>query len=177
MIRKIFKVTRSHSRVQGFIERFNIPRTYIGLNRRSVSRAVLVGVFIGLLPMPFQMVAVLALLPFLSFNAPIALALVWVSNPLTMPFIFYAEYVTGNYLLMRGDEVPGAATGGEITMKWFESNIEAIILPLYTGALFTATLLSFTAFLLVNRLWIRSVHAERGVKREEGVDIRESGKR
>ena len=176
MIRKVAKKTRSHSKIRGFIEKFNIPHAYIGLNRRSVSRAVLVGIFIGLLPMPFQMVAVLALLPFFSFNAPIALALVWVSNPLTMPFIFYAEYVAGNYLLMRSDEAQGAATGGEITMEWFESNIEAIILPLYTGAFFFATLLSITAFLLVNRLWIRSVHVERGSRREEGGDTAESGK-
>ena len=160
MVRKVFKRTRSHEKVQGLIQKYQIPRAYIGMNRRSVSRAMLVGLFFAMMPMPFQMLAVLAVLPFFAFNAPIALVLVWVSNPLTMPFIFYAEYLTGNLLLMRGDEA--ATQSVEISLAWFENNLEAIVVPLYTGALFYGVVLSVTGFLLVNWLWIRSVRKERG---------------
>ncbi len=160
MVRKVFKKTHSHEKVQGLIQKYQIPRAYIGMNRRSVSRAVLVGLFFAMMPMPFQMLAVLAVLPFFAFNAPIALVLVWISNPLSMPFIFYVEYLVGEMLLMRSSE--DTAQSAEISLAWFENNIEAIVVPLYTGALFCGIVLSVVGFLLVNRLWIRSVRKERG---------------
>lgn len=158
MVRKFAKKTRSHEKFEALVTRYKVPRESIAINRRSISRAVAIGLFFSLMPMPFQMAAVLALLPFISFNVPFALLLVWISNPLTMPFIFYVEYVTGNFLLMRTAE---ETADGKVSMAWFESNFDAIVVPLYTGALFYGVTVSVAAYLLINYLWIRSVHEER----------------
>ncbi len=35
----------------------------------------------------------------IRFHLPIAIAMVWISNPLTVPFFYYAFYITGIYFL------------------------------------------------------------------------------
>ncbi len=35
----------------------------------------------------------------IRFNLPIALAMVWITNPITMPFFYYLFYITGIYFL------------------------------------------------------------------------------
>jgi len=163
MIRKAARRARSHHRIEALVERHRIPRAYVSTNRRSVARAFAVGLFFALMPMPFQMAAVLALMPFFAFNVPIALALVWVSNPLTMPIIFYAEYLVGNWILMR--DGGGEAANAPVSLEWFENNLEAVITPLFSGALVCGILCALGAYLLVNVLWARSVYDERNRKR------------
>ncbi len=110
--------------------------------------------------MPFQMLAVLALSPWIRFNIPIALAMCWLSNPLTMPPMYYVEYLTGCCLL--GIE-PLAEV--QMTVAWFKENLPHIFLPLYTGTFFYAVTLAPALYVTVNRLWIRSVHKARNAKR------------
>ena len=70
------------------------------MNRRSVSNAFLVGLFWAMIPMPFQMVpATITALLIRGINWPIAVALVWVSNPITMPPMFYFNYLVGTWIL------------------------------------------------------------------------------
>lgn len=71
------------------------------LNRRSVARAFAIGLFLALLPIPGQMpLAALAAI-FFTANLPIALSLVWLTNPFTMPVIFYGTYWLGARLSGR----------------------------------------------------------------------------
>ncbi|MBN2895493.1 MAG: DUF2062 domain-containing protein [Campylobacterales bacterium] len=155
MIRKIFK-NNSSRRFDEYIQKYKISTQFLAVNRKMVSRAVLIGFFIAFIPMPMQMVAVVALLPFFRFNALIAIAIVWITNPLTMPAIYYVEYLTGNFLLMQ----PGVHDI-ELSITWFSENIEEIFIPLYVGALFYSTLFSVGFYYLVNWLWIDSVQKER----------------
>ena len=102
-MRKTLKNTSKHEKLKSFIKKYKIPPEYLSTNRRMVSKAVLVGLFIAFIPMPMQMLAVLALMPFIKFNVPIGLAMCWLSNPFTMPPMYYIEYLTGSYIL--GTEV------------------------------------------------------------------------
>jgi uncharacterized protein (DUF2062 family) len=120
---------------------------------------VLVGFFVAFIPMPMQMVAVLAVLPFFKFNALIGISLVWITNPVTMPIIYYVEYLTGNFILMRDD-----IQDVQITLEWFSENIDNIFIPLYTGALFYSTVSAIFFYYLVNWLWIASVRKEQKSK-------------
>lgn len=65
----------------------------------SVSKACVIGGFICMMPIPFQMIpaAILALL--LRANLIIAIALVWISNPITMLPMMYGAYLFGCFLL------------------------------------------------------------------------------
>jgi len=69
------------------------------LSRRSFSRAFFIGLLIAWLPLPFQMVAVAFLSVLFSANLPVSIALVWLSNPFTIPFFYYVSYVVGSYIL------------------------------------------------------------------------------
>ena len=101
MIRKTLKKRQDNKdgKIHKFIEKYNLPKEYLYINRKSISRGIFIGLFWGFIPMPFQMLGVLAVTPILRFNVPIAIAMVWLSNPFTMPFMYYMEYLTGNFFL------------------------------------------------------------------------------
>ena len=65
------------------------------LNRRSVSLAFAVGLFAAWIPTPGQMAIAAAAAFYFRANLPISVALVWVTNPLTMPPMFYFAYIVG----------------------------------------------------------------------------------
>jgi len=79
------------------------------LNRRSVSGAVAVGLFSGLVPGPFQMLcAVLLALP-LRVNLPVAVIVTLYTNPLTIVPLYFLAYGYGRLLLSEmGDPRPPA---------------------------------------------------------------------
>jgi len=156
MIRKIFKKRETNGKLKHFIEKYKIPREYLSINRKSISRGILIGLFWGFIPMPMQMLAVLAITPFIKFNVPIAISMVWLSNPLTMPFMYYMEYQTGNFLLGRE-----GIENIELTLNWFSQNWDNIIVPLYVGTLPYSILLSGLIYYIINILWINSVKNEK----------------
>jgi len=154
-MKKLFKQSATSSKFDHFIAKYKIRKEYLFINRKMVTRALFVGICIGLIPMPFQMLLVLGMIFFFKFNVPIALAMVWLSNPLTMPFMYYVEYTTGAYIL--GMEKLSV----ELSLTWFENNFSRIFIPLYVGTLFYALTLAPLVYVSVNWLWIRSVRKER----------------
>ncbi len=160
MVRKVFKKTSKSSKLDALIEKYHIPKEFLSINRKTVSRAVAIGAFVAVIPMPMQMLLIVFLLPIFRFNAPIGLFMVWLSNPLTMPFMYYIEYITGNILLMRN-----SALDVEMSLEWFQQNMGNIVIPLYVGTFFYAILLSTFLYILINYLWIKSVHNEKKKKR------------
>jgi len=156
MIRKFFRKKASvKGKLDTFLEKYNLPRAYFNINRKMITRGVLVGLFWGFIPMPMQMLAVIATTPFIRFNVPIAIAMVWLSNPFTMPPMYYMEYLTGNFILGREgiDNI-------ELTLEWFSSHMEDIFVPLYVGTAFYSIVVSTLIYFLLNWLWIRSVKEE-----------------
>jgi len=162
MIRRVFKKKNpgnKKSKIDLFLEKYNLPKDYLGINRRSVTRGVGIGLFWGFIPMPMQMAAVLATTPFIRFNVPIAISMVWLSNPFTMPPMYYMEYLTGNLIL--GQE---GIQNIELTMEWFKNNIGDIFIPLYVGTAFYSIVVSGLIYIGLNRLWIHSVKKEKAQK-------------
>lgn len=155
MIRRVFKKKNKKNKLDKFIKKYHIPREYLSVNRKAVTRGLLVGIFWGFIPMPFQMLAVLAMTPFFRFNVPIAISMVWLSNPVTMPFMYYMEYLTGALLLGKSH------LHVELTLEWFQNNMGNIFIPLYTGTLVYAILVSTGVYYGVNWLWIHSVRKEK----------------
>ena len=159
MIRKTFKKISAHDKLKIFIKKHRIPFEYLSANRKTVSKAVFIGLFIALIPMPMQMLAVVAVMPFTRFNVPIALAMCWLSNPFTMPPMYYVEYLTGSFLL--GMEM----TPVEMTVEWFGDNIGNIFIPLYVGTAFYSFTLAPLAYYIINYLWRASVKRNKKLHR------------
>ncbi len=156
MVRKIFKKRRLNGKIDQFIKKYKIPREYLSINRKSITRGIFIGLFWGFIPMPMQMLAVLAITPFLKFNVPIAISMVWLSNPLTMPFMYYMEYQTGNFILGRD-----GLENIELTLTWFSDNWDNILVPLYIGTIPYSIFVSALVYFIINRLWILSVQKEK----------------
>jgi len=160
MIRKTLKKTSKSEKFKAFLKKYNVPQHYLATNRRMVSRAVFLGIFIAFIPMPMQMLAVLAFMPIFRFNVPIALAMCWLSNPFTMPPMYYIEYLTGTFLL--GVDVVDV----EMTIEWFSNNIDDIFIPLYVGTFFFSVIGSSLAYWAVNHFWHGSVHRDKKLHRK-----------
>jgi len=169
MIRKVFKKKSSDkSKIDTFLEKYKLPKSYFGVNRRSVTRGIAVGLFWAFIPMPMQMLAVVATTPFIKFNVPIAISMVWLSNPFTMPPMYYMEYLTGNFIL--GQE---GIQNIQLTMEWFKSNIGDIFIPLYVGTAFYSVVVTGLIYLFLNRLWVRSVKNEKEEKERQRRERKE----
>jgi uncharacterized protein (DUF2062 family) len=161
MLRKTLKKTSKHEKLKAFIKKYKIPPEYLSTNRKMISRAVFLGIFIAFIPMPMQMAAVLAFMPFFKFNVPIGLAMCWLSNPLTMPPMYYMEYLTGSFFLgIKPEPV-------ELTLKWFSENLDNIFIPLYFGTAMYSIVGSALAYWIVNYFWRDSVEKDRKKHRND----------
>src|SRR5690606_28899895 len=100
------------------------------LNRHSVSVAFLAGIFIAFLPIPGQMpiAAVAALL--LRCNLPLTVALVWITNPVTMPPIFFACYQLGRWMM----QMEPASMAMQFTLDSVAHKFVLIWKPLLLGS-------------------------------------------
>jgi len=163
MIRRNLKKISKSEKLKSFIKKYKVPPEYLSTNRKMVSKAVLFGLFIAFIPMPMQMLAVIALMPFVKFNVPIGLAMCWMSNPFTMPPMYYMEYLTGSFFLdMKPEPV-------EMTLEWFSNNLDSIFIPLYTGTLFYSIFGSLGAYYLVNFFWGLSVKRDRKLHKNDRI--------
>lgn len=171
MIRKALKNINANEKLKAFIQKYNIPSEYLSASRKMVSKGIAVGVFVSLIIMPMQTLIILLVMPFIRFNIPIAVAMTWLSNPFTTPFILYTEYTTGSFLLgMQPTEV-------EITLEWFIKNLKSIFLPLYAGTALYSIIGSILAYYFVNHLWRSSVKKDNILRkngRTKTTDTKES---
>lgn len=76
-------------------------RSYIWeFRRRNVIAAIWIGWFVALIPMyGLQMLAAFILCIYLKGNCLIAMALQWVTNPITIPPILFVQYKIGDFLM------------------------------------------------------------------------------
>lgn len=124
------------------------------LNRKKVLGGVFIGIFVGLIPMPLQIILVTLLAILLQVNLPIAFLLIWIANPLTMPFIYYIEYELGNFILNKENTL-------EFSLEVLSENLSEIALSLYTGTLVLCFVVSSLSVMIINFLWIKKVKKKR----------------
>lgn len=139
---------REHKHLRMFGSALHDPNLW-HLNRRSVSVAFAIGLFMAFVPMPFQMIPAAALSIFLRANILIAIALVWISNPITIPPIFYFCYLVGTMIL--GAHVNQFAF--EVSWQWFTSELSLVWQPFLLGCLVVAITSSFVGYWGMRGLW------------------------
>ena len=119
------------------------------LNRRSASGAAAVGLFCAWIPIPFQMVLASILAMIFCVNLPLSVALVWLSNPLTMPPLFYGAYRLGAYILNE----PLVEFNFELSFHWLAKMLETIAPALFLGSFILAFISSATGYFLLRLFW------------------------
>jgi len=124
------------------------------LSRRSVANACMVGLFAAMLPIPFQML--LAAFGAYCFrgNLPLSVSLVWLTNPLTMPVVFYFNYRVGAWVL----DYPARQVPDHLTTMWIAEQMAYIILPLAIGSVIVGLVLAIASNILVRLIWRLNIH-------------------
>lgn len=119
------------------------------LNRRSVSGAFAVGLFCAFIPFPSQMVIAAAIAIVVRVNLPLSVALVWISNPITMPPLFYAAYKFGAYIM--GQEP--IESDYKLTLDWFSTQLDLIWEPFLLGCLIFGVFSAIVGYVGIRLLW------------------------
>lgn len=126
------------------------------INRHCVARAFLVGIWFCFIPMPFQMLAAALFAIWFNANLPLSVVLVWISNPVTMPPLFYFNYKIGAWVLDR----PVLDFEFELSWAWISERLLDIGIPLYLGSLIVATVSACLAYLIIQFLWRRKIRSD-----------------
>ncbi|HCI03024.1 MAG: ATP-binding protein [Oceanospirillaceae bacterium] len=129
--------------------------------RINIAKAFAIGVFCSMLPIPFQMVLAAYVAYLCAANLPISVALVWISNPLTMPALYLFQYKLGSWVM--GEEVRNPLF--ELSISWFYGRLEEIWQPFLLGAFICAIVGSILGYVVVNRLWVWKVRKTWRIRR------------
>lgn len=133
----------------GFLGEWIYATNLWHLNRYSASTAFFVGLFVAFMPIPGQMpvAALLALL--FRCNLPISVCLVWITNPVTMPALFFIAYKVGAIIL----DVPVTALEFELSYRWLSSRLADIWEPFLLGCLVSGLFCGCLGYFVISMAW------------------------
>lgn len=148
-------VIKHHKNLQFLGDKLHDPNLW-HLNRRSVSMAFAVGLFCAWIPTPGQMaIAAVGAFYFRAY-LPISVALVWITNPLTMPPLFYFAYLLGLSVL----NLPAANFSVDAILSG------DILLPFLTGCLVLGMLSATMGYFGINYFWRYHVEKRWAARRQ-----------
>jgi uncharacterized protein len=143
---------REHKHLRIFGKLLNKPNLW-ALNRKSAPGAFAVGLFFAWVPMPFQMIAAAGFAILFNVNLPVSVALVWITNPLTMPVMFYAAYLLGAKVM----GLKSQAFQFEASWQWIEASLATIGPPFLLGCGILACISALVGYFVIQNLWKYSV--------------------
>ncbi len=135
-------VIKGHKNLQFLGDSLHDPNLW-HLNRRSVAKAFAVGLFCAWIPAPMQMVFGAIGAIYFRSNIPISVALVWITNPVTMPPLFYFAYRVGLYFL----HLPTATFSLDALLSG------DILFPFLTGCLIVGLICSLAGYMGIDYFW------------------------
>ncbi len=119
------------------------------LNRYSASMAFFVGLFVAFMPIPIQMVVAALLALLFRCNLPLSVCLVWITNPLTMPALFFIAYKVG--ALIMG--MPVHNMEFELSYEWLSSQLSYIWRPFLLGCFMCGLFCGSLGYFVVSMVW------------------------
>jgi len=119
------------------------------INRHSISGAFAVGLFCAWVPIPLQMLLAALMALVFSVNLPVSVALVWITNPITMPPMFYGAYWLGAKILNQKPQNINFELSGE----WLGTVLGQIWQPFLLGCFVIGGLSSILGYFAVKWLW------------------------
>jgi uncharacterized protein (DUF2062 family) len=151
---------RDHKHLRCFGQLLHDPNLW-HLNRRSVAGAFSVGLFAAFIPVPFQMILGAAGAIIWRVNLPLSVGLVWLTNPVTMPPVFYFAYKLGTWIL--GTSLHEGITF-EVSLQWLMGELTVIWQPFLLGCLVLGTASAVVGNMVIRLLW--RLHVVRYLKRK-----------
>ena len=138
------------------------------LHRRNVAKGAAIGVFCAFLPVPIQMFLAAIFSIIWRANLPVSQALVWISNPITIPIMLVAAYKVG--ILILG--LPASRPGFTMTAHWISNELAVLWKPVLLGSVICGAVAAILAYFLVRilwRLWIVREWEKRKRRRKETI--------
>lgn len=142
------RTIREHRHLQCFGKLLHNPALW-HLNRHSVAKAFAVGLFFAWVPVPFQMVLAAAGAIFVHANLPISVVLVWLTNPVSMPPMFYCAYKLGAWAM----NTPEQDFQFELSLEWLTSGMAAIWQPFLFGCAILGVICSILGYFGIKLAW------------------------
>lgn len=139
---------RTHKSLRFLGDHLHDPRLW-HFSRRSTVRGLTAGAFFAFVPVPWQMILAAITAVWLRFNLPVAVAMVWITNPLTLPPIAFVNYRFGAWLLGR----PPVDWHFEPSLEWLLRQAGDLGLPLLAGSMATAVVAGIATFVLAHLIW------------------------
>ncbi len=119
------------------------------INRSSASRAFFLGLCLAFVPLPIQMLLAAVLAVRVRCNLPLAVALSWISNPLTIAPLFYFSYRVGAAVL----GTPLLPLEFELSWQWISSSLVAVWQPFLLGCVICGFFFGSLGFFTIQMLW------------------------
>ena len=128
-------------------------------NRKCISKAFAIGLFCAFIPMPFQMFLAAPVAVIFSANLPVAVALVWITNPITIPPIFYACYQLGVWILGTDINISlQVITEMFTSFEIFLDVLSIIWQPFLLGCLIVSVVSSIMGYFTIQLIYRLKIH-------------------
>lgn len=157
-IHQIGRATKRSPFLNKYFPKFKDRIYWVG-DRKSFARAGFIGSFCMMLPVPFQMVLGSVFAYYLRANIPLATALAWITNPLTMWPIWYGGYVFGTWILGTPDLHMASSQITIGSQLWFDEVFPLIWKPFYLGNIFLGIIIGSVMYVLIGHAhWSSITH-------------------
>jgi uncharacterized protein (DUF2062 family) len=144
------QMIRDHKHLRFFGTLLHDPNLF-HLNRRSASGAFAVGLFMAFVPLPTQMIMAAAAAILFRVNLPISVVLVWLTNPVTIPPMFYFAYLVGTWIM--GEPVHMEQNAFQLSYEWLRNELAAIWQPFLLGCFITGSVSALIGYSTIRGLW------------------------
>lgn len=119
------------------------------INRYSAAMAFFVGFLVAFMPIPGQMVLAALLAILFRCNLPLSVGLVWITNPVTMPAIYFLAYQVGALLL----DAPVRQLNFELSFHWLGTSLVAIWKPFLLGCMVCGVFFGCVGYFVISVMW------------------------
>lgn len=117
--------------------------------RNTVAAAFSIGLFTAFMPIPFQMIMAATLAIIFRSNLPVAVTLVWITNPITIsPIIFFAYKIGAHIIAYTPDQLAVESSWWMIGAK-FGRFWKPLLVGLFTCGIISAV----AANIIVRVIW------------------------
>ncbi len=139
---------------------------YWALNRRNVTRAFALGLFIAFVPLPIHFVLAAALALILRLNVPAAIAGTFLTNPFTMVPLYLSAYWIGTQLL----GIPEHPIEFHMSWEWLRTGLLPIWKPFLLGSLIMGLLCATAGYAILGGLWHVTLVMKYHKRKSAGID-------
>ncbi len=123
------------------------------MNRNSVAKAFAIGLFCTWMPIPLQTVVAALLAIYYRAHLPLSVALVFITNPVTIPPMFYFAYKLGGMVLGIDPQTVSMNLG----WHWFATTLGQIWEPLLFGCFMLGIISSALGYFTIHSIWRQSI--------------------